>query len=155
MTHSLRAIGMASRRVTGLSQADVEALATQQGNVVMRPTYDVVFEPWPRERVRRAVDATSRLARGAVSADAAQAKAMEDPELAEFASKYQVMFKRASDPAVAGNESHMATIHHMIDVFDQMQRGAVSEQDARASVSDRALSGLLAQMPPPHVPSDP
>lgn len=133
----------------------MEALAEQEGNVVMCPTYDVVFEPWPRERVRRAVDATARLALQTASGDAARAKAMEDAELAEFAGKYQVMFKRASDPAVAANASHMATIHHMIDVFDNLQRGAVTEQDARASVSDRALSGLLAQMPPPHVPHEP
>lgn len=146
-----------SRRITGLSQADVEALAGQDGNVVMQPTHDVIFEPWPRERVRRAVDAVARIAVDALSEEDAQARALQVAELREFAGKYQVMFKRASDPAVAGNKSHIATIHHMIDVFHQMQRGTISEQDARVSVSDRALSGLLAQMPapPPRSVDDP
>ena len=135
--------------MTGLSQADVEALAQQEGNVVMQPTYDVTFQPWPRDRVRRAVDRVAGLAR--TLGDDANEAIMKDDELKEFASKYQVMFKRISDPSVATNESHMSTIYHMIDVFDKMQRSTVTEQDARASVSDRALAGLLAQMPP--VPS--
>ena len=134
------------RRMTGLSQADVEALAQVEGNVVMQPTYDVVFGPWARDRVRKALDAVLDIAASESSSSDTVARAMQNPELSEFAGKYQIMFKRASDPAVARNPSHVATMHHMIEVFDQMQKGAVSEQDARASVSDRALSGLMKQM---------
>lgn len=138
---------MPPHRLAGMSAADMERLANTEGNVVMQPTYDVVFTPWEASRVKDAVRQLTRISRRCSTKDDARAEASKVPLLSEFSQKYQIMFDRLCDPRVAANESHVATIEHMIRTFDRFSAGTLSESEARADVSDFALSGLLSQMP--------
>ena len=137
---------MPRQRLSGLSAAEVATLAADPSNVVMQPTYDVVFTPWPRHRLEAALRRLADIARRSASKEEAQRTASEVAELREFARCYQLMYERVSDPAIAANEGHMKILTYMIDEHDRMERGEVGEAQARANVSDFALAGLLGQV---------
>jgi hypothetical protein len=144
---------MPGRRVSGLTRQQAEALAETEGNVVMQPTWDVVFEPWQPDRLRAAIARLAESAARSATKEACQEEARGDPELRELAAHYQVFYERVSDPAVAAS-SHMQVVWHMLDTHARMQRGELSETSARAAVSERALASVMghAAAAPPRPP---
>ena len=132
-------------RQEALSRAHLEALSQDPTKVVYEPTYDTVFEPWPAPRVRAAVTKIARIASRCADAEQARSRCQQDEEIRSFASLYQKMYERLSDPSVARNSEHVHVIMEMIRIHDEMRRGLVSEERAKTAVSDIALASLMRQ----------
>lgn len=91
----------------------------------------------------------------AESERAAREQALKDPVLAEFSKHYRTMFKRMTQPEVARKEENVQTILHFMELKERMDRGELTEMQAKSLASDFAISSLLAQAPgapkpPPH-----
>lgn len=132
-------------RLSGMNDELRERLANDPNAMVMEPTYDHVFEPWPKARVRAALDAVQALA---VAHDKAEVdrQVQLDTELREFAKLHGKIYEHASNPAMARNPELMRVVHEMLNLRQRVIDGSLSDTDARASVSDTALAAVMKHM---------
>lgn len=128
-----------------LTAARMREIAERDDCVVYEPTHDVVFQPWSAARVRECVGRIVRVVCSCESAEEARAAVAGLQDAAEFAEKYQVMYAKFTDPAIARNANHVEILLDMIKLREQVEQGAVSTSDAQNLVAERALGGLLAQ----------
>jgi|TARA_B110000046_G_scaffold177225_1_gene203747 hypothetical protein len=138
-----------------IHQDRINEIAEQPNTVVYEPTYDTTFDPWPAARVKACVYKVAGVARSSCSQEVAAATCLNDSEILEFSQKYQVMFKRLSEPAVSRNDENVGMFLNMIDMKEKVRLGVLSESDAKRQVSDAALATLLRQSPnAPPPPAD-
>lgn len=134
--------------MTNLTPENLARLAERDDCVVMQPTHDTIFEPWPASRVRQCVERIVAIAKTCASEDDARTKIQASSaaeECAEFAEKYQLMYQRLTTPAIARNQGHVDIILGMVDLRDSIDRGAVTEQEAQRVVSETAIANLMQQ----------
>jgi len=139
-------------RSMAAGQNEVEARAANDPNaVVMRAVYDNEFEPWPKARLVRCVQALASQTRGFGNAedarDAAARAAPGQPDAAEFARLHPLLFQQLTDPDFVRREGMVELLLEMIDLQCDVQSGRVAESVARARVSDRALQVVMASTP--------
>ena len=134
-------------RQQALTEEGLKALSRDPTKVVYQPTHDVLFEPWPSRRVETAVRRIVSISAGCSTAEDARKICSQDPELKAFGELYQKFYEKFSTPSVAQNRDYVDVAMQMIRIHDQMQRGMVSEADAKSRVSDIALASLMRQTP--------
>ena len=124
------------------TEEKLRELATQPNVTVMEPTHDIVYTPWNAKRVSSAVDRIVLMTRGGASADAIRGL---DGELAEFASKYTVMYDKITDPAFVADEEHVLVVKKLVALHGMVELGSLRNVDAQAQASDIALRSLAAR----------
>ena len=87
------------------------------------------------------------IAAGCDTAEAAREVCSKDEELRAFGELYQKFYEKFSTPEIARNREHVHVAMEMIRLHEQMQRGQLSETDAKSQVSDIALASLMRQTP--------
>ena len=140
--------GSRANRITNLTADNLARLAERDDCIVMQPTHDTLFEPWPAARVRECVTRIVAIARNAPSEDEARVRVRAaDPngEFKEFESKYQLMFTRLTQPEIARNKGHVEIVLGMIGLRERMDQGTLTEAGAQRLVSEQALANLMAQ----------
>lgn len=135
------------KRLASLSPDELHEMASRSDTVVMQPTYDTVFEPWPQERLLQALEKLQSLSLSLNSKSKTMKEAEKDPTLSEMKQKYKLLFERVCDPDIAGNVQHMNTIFFMVSIQTKLANKEIKEEDAKAMVSDRALASLMKQVP--------
>ena len=125
-----------------MNQNDIENLANDPSAMVMQPTYDHIFEPWQATRIRQAVNKIKKIAESAESKDDVDQAVAKDHELAEFSKLHGIIYSKISDPNVAKKPEIMNVLDFMIATQDSLRKGEIKEVDARAQVSDKALSAV-------------
>lgn len=128
-----------------LTKERLEELANRDDCVVYEPTYDTVFEPWPAQRVEKCVRDIVRVTKKCSNSEEAVERTKNIADVLEFSQKYQLMFNRLTDPSIARNQGHVDTFLSMIKLRSQIENGIMSEADAQRTVSEEALTRLLAQ----------
>lgn len=136
---------MATQRFTNLTPERIAELSQRDDCVVYQPTHDVLFDPWPSQRVRACVRRIVKTSRRSASAEEARASLDVDAEVAEFKDKYQLMYTRLTQPEIARNEAHVETFLAMVDLRARVERGEMSESHAQQAASEEAMTRLLAQ----------
>lgn len=138
-------------RLSSMTPSDLQMRVENDPHaVVMEYVHDNVFKPWEPSRVRSCVRRIAQAAhqgKGVVDALLEQ-----DAELREFSQKHPVIFAKVSTPEVAGSETLMGVIEHMLKVRGQVAKGNITESEARADVSDVALlavAGMGGTTPTP------
>ena len=124
------------------SDEKLRELAEQPNVTVMQPTHDIVYEPWNARRVSECVDRLVQYTRGGVDANTICEK---DEELADFASKYTVFFKKLTEPAFVNDRGHVETMKRLIALRGAVEHGMLSDTEAQAQSSDLALKSLAAR----------
>lgn len=119
-------------------------LAEQPNVTVMQPTHDIVYEPWSSKRVSECVDRLVLLTRGGTSAE----DCIKHADLAEFASKYTVFFKKLTDPAFASDPEHVCTVKRLVALKAMVEEGVLGEVEAQAQSADIALRSLAVRVNP-------
>ena len=137
-----------NRRLSGMNQRDVENLANDPSAVVMQPTYDHIFEPWQSSRLLIAVKKIQEFAQASNSKEDVDKFVNDDAELKEFAKLHAVMYSKISDPVLANNSKLMEVVMFMIQTQESVRSGEIKDSDARARISDKALSSLQASVQP-------
>lgn len=135
------------KRLANLSPDELKEMASRSDTVVMEPTYDTIFEPWPEEKLLQAIQDLQNLSLSLNSKDKTSKESEKNPILKEMKEKYKLLFERVCDPKIAGNVDHMNTIFFMVSVQTKLANKELKEEDAKAMVSDRALTSLMKQMP--------
>lgn len=136
------------RRLASLSPEELREVASRRDTVVMQPTFDTVFEPWAEERLLDAIQKLQQISLNSSSKEATDSAAT-DPELQEMKKFYKILYERVCDPKIAGNVDHMNTIFFMVSMQTKLKKNEITETDAQALVSDKALAGLVKQIPKP------
>lgn len=128
-------------RMAGMSVEQARAKMEKDPNtVIMEPTYDNVFEPWTSNSVIDCVNKIANISRQNLDV---QKEVDANPTLKEFARLHPKIFERISNPEITQNEAFMQTIYHMINMQSKVRNGEISDVDARASVSDKALAAVM------------
>lgn len=141
MTPSLRA-----SRFANLTPEDLARLSERGDTVVYEPTHDTIFEPWPAQKVRKVVRLIIGVSKACESEDEARTKLRAlGGDVAEFESKYQVMFKRLTEPNVARNPKHVEIVLNMISIRERLEKGELDEMTAQRLVGEQTLANLMAQ----------
>lgn len=132
-----------SRQVACFNEAELESLAARPNTVVYRPTHDILYDAWSAERVCKTVDRIIAAHRSGTFHAAVQ-----DGEVADFASKYTVLFKKLSDPEFVRDSGHVATVKRLIALRAQVETGEIDETSAQAQSADIALKSLASRVRP-------
>ena len=125
------------------SDEKLRELAEQPNVTVMQPTHDIIYEPWTARRVSECVDRLVQYTRGGIHADTICEK---DAELADFASKYTVFFKKLTEPEFVNDRGHVQTIKKLIALRGAVEHGMLSDTDAQAQSADVALKSLATRV---------
>lgn len=132
--------GMRSKVMT---QADVERLAGDGKNMVMKAVHDHVFEPWSTEAVERCVSElrglTLELQDEATIVDAV----LERDEVKRFVFQHETLGKKLMNVEFCRDDRAVAALTNILAVRSAMMRGALSEDDARSAVAEIALKAAL------------
>ena len=142
---------MSNRRFESLTPEALEKIAERNDTIVMKEEYDH-FEAWEVSKVRACVMKLRNIAVRAESEREAREQALKDPVLAEFSKHYRTIFKRMTQPEVARKEENVQTILHFMELKERMDRGELTEMQAKSLASDFAISSLLAQAGAPKPP---
>ena len=102
------------QKVEYLTTEKVKEYSKDPKKVMMEVTHDVIFEPWPAERVLHCVE---KVAAG-----------KEDSETKEFSSKYILLYKKALQ--FKDDPHNMQTLQQMIFFRKMVEEGALTEEQA-------------------------
>ena len=69
-----------------------------------------------------------------------------DAELADFASKYTMFFKKLTEPAFVNDRGHVETVKRLIALRGAVEHGILSDTEAQAQSSDIALKSLASRV---------
>lgn len=133
------------KRLASLNPGELRELASRRDTVVMQHTHDTLFEPWSEDRLTTAIQRLQQISLEHRSTETTKRVAANDAELALLRDHYKLLYERICDPSIASNLSHMNTILFMIATHGRMNRNEISEPEARAAASDRALASLMEQ----------
>lgn len=130
-------------RAMGLSQEELRRRAENDPSaVVMEPTYDNVFEPWPRAKIEACMVQVRALVKTRPTEVATRVEA--DETLREFARLHPRLYTLVSDAVY----DHTPVIRHLLDTREQLASGHITQAQACTAVSDRALEAAMAKSPP-------
>ena len=116
--------------------ADALRDLSEQPNVtVMEHSYDVEFEPWSVVAVSRCVEAMVCITRGAATAEAARARALENDELESFSRHYRVMFEQLTQRAFVDDEHSMRNLRELLRIRLCVEEGSLDVNDANAQAA--------------------
>lgn len=139
-----------THRVEHASDEKLREVAQQPNNIVMQPTWDVQFEPWPAQRVSLAVDSivtiTKDMTPGDATTEAIQERCKRQQTLREFSEKYQLIFKKLTDKDFVGDDENLRVLKKMILIKAAVDSKTLSMESAQAQVSDIALNSLRSRV---------
>ena len=126
----------------------LKELSSQPNTVVMQPTHDVVFNPWQSSRVSETMDKIVKitLERNAQPEEEIQAYCKKQPDLCDFAQKYQVMFKKLTCPEFVKDGENLKIMKRMILLRAAVDNNMTTAQAAQAEASDIALKSLASRV---------
>lgn len=125
------------------TDAKLRELAKDPNVTVYQPTHDIVYAPWPTDRVMKCVDRICEMTKKGDTAEAIK----EDDELRQFSEKYTTFFQKLTDVAFVEDPSHVDTLRQIVEVKAKMDKGLIDEERARAASSDIALKSLMKRVP--------
>ena len=134
-----------NQRIECLHEDKLKELAQQPNTIVMKPTHDVIFEPWSPKELMSVLKGLQGfvIKNQEKPADEIRRLAIAtNDKLKEFSEKYRIMFKRVTEPEVATDPKKMAVIFAMIDIKQRIKEGKIDENTAKAELSTIAINAV-------------
>lgn len=107
--------------------------------MVMQPTYDNVFDPWPSEKLRACID---KIASEVKCGKDVSGMVQSDEVLSEFAKLHPKIYEQVCKKDFVNNEKHMNVLYQMLVLQESLRNGDISEVEAKTAVSDEALNAV-------------
>ncbi len=131
------------------TEEKLKELSSQENTVVMQPTYDTIFEPWPTNRVNVCVDTIVAMTKSMSESTCDEIQNYvknHSKNLEEFSNHYQVMFKKITDPSFIQDEENISIVKKMILLKSAVDKNITSNEEAQAQASDIALKSLAQRV---------
>jgi len=130
-----------------LSQAELEAAASQDGTTVMRSVYDNEYKAWrvcDVDAVMQSIvqETHAAQASGVVDTASIQTRAMQRPGVAAFAALHPVTVKLLCTPSFVANEDSMTMTRTMMRERYRVETGQVTQEEANQRVANETLAQL-------------
>jgi len=119
------------------------SLAEKPNTTVYKHVHDIVFTPWPSEKVAQVTKVLVQKTLSDNDADKTRREVVKDDELRYFSEHYKVFFMKLTDPEFVTVPRNVQMTLKLIQLKQDVERGKTSEVDAAASASSMALTGLL------------
>lgn len=134
-----------------LTQERLEELAHTPNVTVMKPQYDVTFDPWPDDRLQDCIKRLTRITRSSKDESDARETASKDPDLMQFAQVYQTFFKKLTSPEFVNDRRAMEAMMALVALRRRANTHEISENEANAqavgvvmAVSEKKTDGPRA-----------
>lgn len=129
---------LVSMHASGLqSKVDNDPTAT-----VMQPTYDNVFDPWPRDKLRTCIDKIAYAVKNGATSSEVSSMVQSDQTLSQFAKLHPKIYEQISKKDFVTNEKYMNVLYEMLDLQNGVRSGEISDVEAKTAVSDKALGAV-------------
>ncbi len=138
-----------NKRVGYFTDDKLKELSEQPNTVVMQPTYDTVFEPWPSAKVSSIMDRVVEITNANKNKTPEEIQNIcknADKNIEDFAHKYQIMFKKLTEPAFVEDEKNIKVIKQMILLKCAVDKNMTSVEAAQAEASDLAMKSLVERV---------
>ena len=126
----------------------LQELAEKPNTIVMTPTHDTVFEPWPAARVASMLDMISTITKRmkSQSSEEIQDYCKSHPDMHEFSEKYQVMFKKITDPLFVQDDENLKVMKKLVLLKAAVDNNLTTSEQAQAEAADLALKSLVSRV---------
>ena len=137
-----------NKRVACFSEEHLAKLAAEPNTMVMQPTYDTQFEPWPAQRVNETMDVIVMLTNRNknLKTDEIRDVCKRQPTLLEFSEKYKLIFQKLTDPAFVEDVENLSVLKKMVLLKASVDNKIVTAESAQSQVSDLALKSLASRV---------
>lgn len=132
-----------NKRVDYFTEDKLKELAEQPNTIVMKPTYDTLFEPWPAGRVLEIMDTIVKITKNHSNP---HEECLKNKNIAEFSSKYQKMYEKLVNVEFVRDDENLKVMKQMILLKAAVDKNMTSEEDAKAEVADLALKSLVSRV---------
>tara|TARA_B100000787_G_scaffold32281_1_gene21987 strand:+ start:2800 stop:3249 length:450 start_codon:yes stop_codon:yes gene_type:complete len=109
---------------------------------VMEPTYDNVFEPWPREKLRTCIDQIASAVKSGKTSVELSSLVQSDAVLSKFTELHPRIYEKICKKEFVENQRYMCVLYEMLDLQNDIRNGGISDTDAKTAVSDIALGAV-------------
>ena len=117
-------------------------LSEKPNTVVYKPTHDIVFEPWPANKVSEIVDHIISITLKVKTADEIDNVCMQDKLLKEFSEKYTKIYEKLREYEFVRDTENINVIKRLILLKAAVDKNMTTTEAAQAQVSDIALKSL-------------
>lgn len=126
----------------------LKELSEQPNTVVMQPTYDTVFTPWPAERVSLIVDQLAQTTKSKKNCSPEEIRVFckDNKDFSEFSEKYKTMFEKLTVPDFVEDVDNLRVIKQMVLLKAAVDNNMTTAQEAQAQASDIALKSLSSRV---------
>lgn len=138
-----------NKRVGYFTDDKLKELSEQSNTVVMQPTYDTIFEPWPASKVSDIMDKIVQMTNANKSKPAEEIQDIckkSNKNIDEFAQKYQIMFKKLTEPSFIEDEKNIKVIKQMILLKCAVDKNMTSAEAAQGEAADLAMKSLVERV---------
>tara|TARA_B100000482_G_C12610503_1_gene298812 strand:- start:2061 stop:2489 length:429 start_codon:yes stop_codon:yes gene_type:complete len=130
------------------TEEKLKELSQEPNTVVMQPTYDTIFEPWPASKVSDIMDqiVSITLSKKKCSAEEIRSYCKEKKILHDFSEKYQIMFKQITIPEFVADSENIKVVKQMILLKSAVDSNITSNEEAQAQAADLAMKSLVSRV---------
>lgn len=127
-------------RVACISEEEINNMAQNSNNVIMKSYHDNVYKPWDVARVKACVDDITGLTRCGISPEKMKKDSIE---IFEFSTKYKTFFSKLTDILFVNDEEHMEVLKKIISIKSLVDQGLIDETEGQKRCVDASLSKLI------------
>lgn len=121
------------------TEAELKCRAMQPNVTVMQQEHTIEYNPWPVDRVKRAVRALIDRQSTHSSGDTTDLSA----ELEEFSRKYTVFFSKLTDAEFVADAANVAMVLQLIELRERVEQHTLAEEEAKALAADIVMESLV------------
>lgn len=137
-----------NKKVGCYTDEKLQELAEQPNTIVMQPTHDVIFEPWPASRVSHMMDEIIKITknRSHETVDEIRNYCKTRNDISEFSEKYQKMFEKLTEPLFIQDIENVNIMRKLILLKAAVDKKITTNDQAQAEAADIALKSLVSRV---------
>ena len=128
------------------TEEKLQELSNQPNTVVYQPTHDVLFEPWPAQKVSIIMDLIVEITKKNNNKEDIEQECQRIPDIRDFSQKYKVMYEKLIDSQFVQDTENLRVIKQLIMMKAAVDKNLTTSEAAQAQASDIALKSLSSRV---------